>query len=137
MTVLYCAPELLVFQRYSKKLDIWAFGCILYEVCCAPIPRKAFTTLEAITAYYFNEDLSPPQIVWEKLGGNREEIPEKYKIHQTAVEKRWDGLNILFASIFRRNPEERPTVMELRENLERIITGEVPNLSDYRPMVRV
>ena len=41
-TVRYRAPELLRdYPKFTKKVDIWAFGCILYKLV---IGRKAFHT---------------------------------------------------------------------------------------------
>ena len=133
MTIIYSAPELIIHGKYSKKSDIWAMGCILYEVCFAPHDRrKAFATTTAMTSYYFNETIAPPQIGWDNLGIRRETIPEYYMRNQDKVEKRWDGLNIIFAAVFRRKPEERPTALELRDNLQLIAKGKEPTLTDYR-----
>ncbi|ORX98514.1 kinase-like protein [Basidiobolus meristosporus CBS 931.73] len=33
-TPLYMAPEMLRNQPYSSKVDIWALGLLLYELCC-------------------------------------------------------------------------------------------------------
>ena len=27
------APEILKWEKYSNKVDIWALGCIIYELC--------------------------------------------------------------------------------------------------------
>jgi NIMA (never in mitosis gene a)-related kinase len=29
----YMAPEMLINSKYTNKVDIWALGCILYELC--------------------------------------------------------------------------------------------------------
>jgi serine/threonine protein kinase len=134
MTPNYSSPELIIYGKYSKKSDIWAMGCILYEVCFVPHHRrKAFATLPAITSYYYNESLPPPQIGWDDFGSSANAIPDRYKEHKVAVEQRWDGLNIIFAAVFRRKPEERPTALELRDNLQLISDGNKPTLPDYRP----
>ena len=134
MTANYCAPELIIYGKYSKKSDIWAMGCILYEVCFAVVDRrKAFKTVPEITSYYYNESRGPPQIGWDNLGMQADEIPDSYKIHKEAVERKWDGLNIIFAAVFRRIPEERPTALELRDSLLSVATGVKPTLPDYRP----
>ncbi len=31
-TPLYKAPELIKREDYNEKVDIWAFGCVLYEM---------------------------------------------------------------------------------------------------------
>jgi NIMA (never in mitosis gene a)-related kinase len=30
----YCSPEVLLGEPFNSKADIWALGCILYELCC-------------------------------------------------------------------------------------------------------
>jgi serine/threonine protein kinase len=35
----YLSPEMCDGKRYGKKTDVWALGCILYEIACL---RKAF-----------------------------------------------------------------------------------------------
>lgn len=35
----YLSPEMCDGKRYGKKTDVWALGCILYEVACL---KKAF-----------------------------------------------------------------------------------------------
>ena len=31
-TLPYCSPEVLQDQPYNQKTDVWALGCILYEM---------------------------------------------------------------------------------------------------------
>ena len=38
-TLPYCSPEVLQDQPYNYKTDIWALGCILYELVTS---RRAF-----------------------------------------------------------------------------------------------
>ena len=38
-TMPYCSPEVLNGQPYNQKTDIWALGCILYELIAC---RRAF-----------------------------------------------------------------------------------------------
>ena len=32
-TYKYMAPEIINYNKYSKKVDIWSLGCIIYELC--------------------------------------------------------------------------------------------------------
>ena len=32
-TMLYMAPEIINGQKYNTKVDIWALGCIIHELC--------------------------------------------------------------------------------------------------------
>ena len=30
----YCSPEVIRGEPYNAKTDVWALGCIIYEMCC-------------------------------------------------------------------------------------------------------
>jgi serine/threonine protein kinase len=47
-TACYSAPELLIERKFNKKTDIWALGCVLFEVCTG---KKAFTSEWATISY--------------------------------------------------------------------------------------
>jgi serine/threonine protein kinase len=38
-TLPYCSPEVCKGEAYNQKTDVWALGCILYEICTN---RRAF-----------------------------------------------------------------------------------------------
>ena len=48
-TVDYCAPECIIGLPYGKSIDIWAFGCILYEIITG-------YCLFDYTKYYYDAD---------------------------------------------------------------------------------
>lgn len=37
-TMLYFCPEIIKNEPYNEKADIWAIGCVLYEMCCLEPP---------------------------------------------------------------------------------------------------
>ncbi len=37
----YLSPELCQAQPYDKKSDVWALGCVLYELCALQKPFDA------------------------------------------------------------------------------------------------
>lgn len=41
-TLPYCSPEVLRGQKYNAKTDIWAFGCLIYELCAR---RRCFSQI--------------------------------------------------------------------------------------------
>ncbi|CAR29877.1 ZYRO0G19074p [Zygosaccharomyces rouxii] len=43
---LYMAPEILNYQKYNAKADLWSVGAVLYEMCCGKPPFKASNHLE-------------------------------------------------------------------------------------------
>ncbi|XP_046543199.1 serine/threonine-protein kinase Nek6-like [Haliotis rubra] len=40
-TPFYLSPEICQKQPYNHKSDLWALGCILYEMCCLRVPFDA------------------------------------------------------------------------------------------------
>ena len=73
-TACYNAPELLLEGKFNKKTDIWAMGCILYELCTG---LKAFATDWATISYTrdppsrsftpFTHDLEPDNVMIAKI----------------------------------------------------------------------
>lgn len=47
-TPFYMSPEICAAEQYSLFSDIWAFGCIMYELCSREPPFNAKTHLELI-----------------------------------------------------------------------------------------
>jgi serine/threonine protein kinase len=37
-TMYYSCPEIIKNEPYNEKADIWAIGCLLYEMCCLEPP---------------------------------------------------------------------------------------------------
>jgi NIMA (never in mitosis gene a)-related kinase 10 len=37
-TMFYSCPEIIKNEPYNEKADIWALGCVLYELCCLEPP---------------------------------------------------------------------------------------------------
>jgi NIMA (never in mitosis gene a)-related kinase len=37
-TILYNCPEIVQYEPYGEKADIWAIGCILYQMCSLQPP---------------------------------------------------------------------------------------------------
>jgi NIMA (never in mitosis gene a)-related kinase 1/4/5 len=40
-TPYYLSPELCEERPYNQKSDVWALGCVLYEMCCLRHPFEA------------------------------------------------------------------------------------------------
>ena len=47
-TVGYTAPEIVKDERYSKSVDMWAFGCVLYTILCG-FPPFFDESIEVLT----------------------------------------------------------------------------------------
>ncbi|XP_028404721.1 serine/threonine-protein kinase Nek8-like isoform X2 [Dendronephthya gigantea] len=87
----YISPELCENQPYNKKSDIWALGCILYEMITL---KRAF------------EALNLPALVKKILTAAVPPVTGKYS----------DDLKELVTSLLNRDPEQRPTIKEVLAN---------------------
>jgi serine/threonine protein kinase len=102
-TVAYMAPEILDGGRRTKKVDVFAFGLILYEIL---VGKSVFPKTE-----------SPMQIVKLHMQDARPPIPTT--IHSKirhVIQKCWS-----------KNPAERPTFDEIFDNLA---TDQFPFFAD-------
>jgi NIMA (never in mitosis gene a)-related kinase len=87
-TPYYLSPELCEDKPYNSKSDVWALGCVLYEV----------TTLK----HAFNGQ-NLPALVLKILKGKYPPIPEQYS----------DNLKRLIARTLSKSPELRPSMEEI------------------------
>ena len=87
-TPYYMSPEQFKYKPYSYKSDIWALGCVLYEICNL---KHAFTaqTLNGLAV--------------KILKGNYLPISTKYS----------RGLRELVMSMLNTNPKKRPTIYDI------------------------
>lgn len=60
-TVGYTAPEIVKDERYSKSVDMWALGCVLYTLLCGfpPFYDESIQTLTEKVARGYYTFLSP------------------------------------------------------------------------------
>lgn len=66
-TPFYMSPEICAAERYTLKSDIWAVGCILYELCTKEPPFNAQTHLQLIQRIRRGEIAPLPDIYSEEL----------------------------------------------------------------------
>ncbi|KAK4193595.1 Serine/threonine-protein kinase ATG1 [Podospora australis] len=101
---LYMAPEILRYERYDAKADLWSVGTVLYEMATGRPPFKAGNHVELLRKIEAAEDsIRFPRdcIVSSELKG-------------------------LIRSLLKRNPVERLSFADLFDN--GIITGPIPGL---------
>lgn len=60
-TPFYMSPEICASERYTLKSDIWALGCIIYELCAKDPPFNAQTHLQLINKIRKGEVAPLPQ----------------------------------------------------------------------------
>ncbi|CAM9364416.1 unnamed protein product, partial [Phaeothamnion confervicola] len=89
-TPYYMSPEVCENRPYSYKSDIWALGCILYELCTLKHAFKASNLLG---------------IVFKIVAQDAPPIPEMYS----------EQMASLVSSLLQKKPEERPSVADILE----------------------
>jgi len=87
-TVGYTAPEIVKDERYSKSVDMWALGCVLYTLLCGFPP-------------FYDESI---QVLTEKVARGQ----------YTFLSPWWDGISKsaqdLVSHLLTVNPEQRYTI---------------------------
>ena len=84
-TPYYLSPEICEHRPYNNKSDIWALGCVLYEMCTL---KHAF------------ESGNMKGLIFKIVRGNYPPIPPRYCYE----------IKLLIASMFRKEPKERPSI---------------------------
>ena len=82
-TPYYMSPEICASERYTLYSDIWALGCIMYELCTTRVPFNASTHI---------------QLIQRINSGKIEPIPAQYS----------QELNEVIRSCLKVNPHSRP-----------------------------
>jgi serine/threonine protein kinase len=93
-TVGYTAPEIVKDQRYSKSVDMWALGCVLYTLLCGFPP-------------FYDESI---KILTEKVA----------KGQYTFLSPWWDTISDeakdLVENLLHVDPEKRFTILEFLDH---------------------
>ncbi|XP_029905884.1 serine/threonine-protein kinase Nek1 isoform X2 [Myripristis murdjan] len=105
-TPYYLSPEICENKPYNNKSDIWALGCVLYEMCTL---KHAF------------EAGNMKNLVLKIIRGSYPPVSVHYS----------QDLRFLLGQLFRRNPRERPSVNSildkpfLSRRIERFLTPQI------------
>ncbi|XP_068175055.1 serine/threonine-protein kinase Nek1 isoform X2 [Antennarius striatus] len=105
-TPYYLSPEICENKPYNNKSDIWALGCVLYEMCTL---KHAF------------EAGNMKNLVLKIIRGTYPAVSAHYS----------QELRSLLGQLFKRNPQERPSVSSILDKpflscrIERFLTPQV------------
>ena len=109
-TLPYCSPEVVRGEGYNQKTDVWALGCIIYELCAH---RRCF------------DDPMEHLLKESILNHNVPQLPLRFS----------KELNDLFLACMQKCQYERPTVREiLSRDTVRVMASK---LGIYLPLAKV
>ncbi|GAA6043666.1 hypothetical protein JCM8097_008596 [Rhodosporidiobolus ruineniae] len=89
-TPYYMSPELINGQPYDVKSDIWALGCLIYELCAGHPP--------------FHEARTQPELAVMIREGKIPDLPKPYTAHLGQVVK----------AMLQQNPKRRPNTSQIK-----------------------
>ncbi|KAH3901635.1 related to Serine/threonine-protein kinase ATG1 [Saccharomycodes ludwigii] len=106
---LYMAPEILSYQKYNAKADLWSVGAVLYEMCCGKPPFRANNHMELLKKIkQANDVITFPKIEREEKEegptGNKGDEPLTYAMKE------------LICGLLTRDPLERMGFSEFFSN---------------------
>lgn len=103
---LYMAPEILRYEKYDAKADLWSVGTVLYEMVTSRPPFRAANHVELLRKIEKTNDV--------------------IKFGDDIVVS--DAMKKLIRSLLKRDPRERVSFPDFFDN--EIITGSIPGLVD-------
>ena len=107
---LYMAPEILRYEKYDAKADLWSVGTVLYEMMVGKPPFRASNHVELLRKIERGED--------------RIKFPEEVYLS--------DSMKKLIRGLLKRNPVERLGFMDFFNST--VVKDEIPGLaSEDRP----
>jgi len=102
---LYMAPEILRYEKYDAKADLWSVGTVLYEMMTGKPPFRASNHVELLRRIEKGED--------------------KIKFGDEVLVS--DGMKKLVRSLLKRDPKERMSFPDFFGNS--VIVDEIPGLA--------
>jgi len=101
---LYMAPEILRYERYDAKADLWSVGTVAFEMATGKPPFRARNHVELLRKIEANEDVI--------------KFPRETNISP--------GLKAVIRGLLKRNPVERMSFEKFFA--DEVITGPIPGL---------
>lgn len=102
---LYMAPEILRYEKYDAKADLWSVGTVLYEMMVGKPPFRASNHVELLRKIERGED--------------RIKFPEEVYLS--------DSMKKLIRALLKRNPVERMSFSDFFNHT--VVNDEIPGLA--------
>lgn len=101
---LYMAPEILRYEKYDAKADLWSVGTVLYEMIVGKPPFRAANHVELLRRI--------------------EKAEDKIKFPEDSPAS--DDMKLLIRALLKRNPVSRMTFSDFFESI--VIKGDIPGV---------
>jgi len=94
------APEILKYEKYGEKVDLWSVGAVLYEMAVGKAPFRAQNHIELLKKIEQSKgikfpDEDPTSAAGKSGGGGSAELPVP------------EDIKALIRMLLKRNPQER------------------------------
>lgn len=112
---LYMAPEILRYEKYDAKADLWSVGAVLYEMCVGKPPFRAANHVELLRRIEqsgdrikFPDERSPQSMAKDAARRRLQGEPPRPPAHEIAPD-----IKQLIRRLLKRHPVERMSFDEL------------------------
>lgn len=95
------APEILRYEKYDAKADLWSVGAVLYEMAVGKPPFRAANHVELLKKIEHSKGIKFP-----------DEDPQRVSDEQNTVTVVPSDVKILIRSLLKRHPVERSSFDE-------------------------
>ncbi|KAG0010988.1 Serine/threonine-protein kinase, partial [Entomortierella chlamydospora] len=110
---LYMAPEILHYEKYDAKADLWSVGTVLYEMCTGKPPFRAHNHVELLKRIEQAQDVIT--FPGDNVAGDRAGSSTSQRHHHSTVTISED-IKDLIRQLLKRNPVERISFEEFFMN---------------------
>lgn len=100
---LYMAPEILRYEKYDAKADLWSVGAVLYEMCTGKAPFRAQNHVELLRRIESSKGVKFPDEELQSATGSTK-ADEVYVVPQ--------DIKDLVRALLKRQPTERASFEE-------------------------
>ncbi|KAF8558554.1 kinase-like protein [Imleria badia] len=109
---LYMAPEILRYEKYDAKADLWSVGAVLYEMCVGKPPFRAQNHVELLKKIEHSKGVKFPDEDPSRASSNH---PTPHSTSSTKPEESQivpSDIKELIRALLRRRPAERASFEE-------------------------
>ncbi|KAF9225004.1 kinase-like protein [Gyrodon lividus] len=109
---LYMAPEILRYQKYDAKADLWSVGAVLYEMCVGKPPFRAMNHVELLKKIEHSKGVKFPDEDPSRATSNSSAPPSTSSTKPEEVPVVPADIKDLIRALLKRRPAERASFEE-------------------------